>query len=361
MPFLRDNRNPNEPGRRGLSPALVPPMGQKARAPRALLETGPGRLQPDRLDSGRPESDRLSSGRPDSGRLDSRRLDSAWRESAQPGRMLGLFTSCANPACESGWMKVWRNRSVPVFEGGWSCSPACTRARIEAAFLREVEARGMAEEVHRHRIPLGLAMLEQGWISSAQLRRALEAQKSAGAGRLGHWLVRQQATTEQLVTRALGLQWSCPVLGLESHNPEALTSVLPRLFVDAFGCLPLRVAAGQIVYLGFESRLDPALALAVERMTGLRAESGLVQESLFRPAYARMLGAKFPSVELIDAASESALVQAMAKRVENFKPVASRLVRLHDCLWMRMWINPQKGPLPRNDSIRDLICSLRSS
>jgi hypothetical protein len=258
-------------------------------------------------------------------------------------------------------MKVWRSRSVPVFEGGWSCSPDCTRAQVEAAFLREVEAHGIPEEVHRHRIPLGLAMLEQGWITSAQLRRALEAQKAAGAGRLGHWLVRQQAVSEQLVTRALGLQWSCPVLGLEAHVPEALTAVLPRLFVDAFGCLPLRIAAGKIAYLGFESRLDPALALAVERMTGLRVESGLVQESLFRPAYTRMLAAAFPAVELIEASSESALVHALAMRVEKRKPVASRLVRLHDCLWLRMWTEPQKGPLPQIETVRDLICSLRTA
>ncbi len=281
-------------------------------------------------------------------------------EPARHGLTLGLFTSCANPRCDSGWMKLWRSRSVPVFEGGWSCSAACTRAQIEAAFVREVETRGIPEEVHRHRIPLGLAMLEQGWITGAQLRRALEAQKSAGSGRLGQWLVRQQAVSEQMVTRALGLQWSCPVLGLESHIPEALTSILPRLFVDAFGALPLRIAAGKIVYLGFESRLDPALALAVERMTGLRAESGLVQESLIRPAYTRMLAATFPPVELIDAASESALVEVLVRRVEKIKPVASRLVRLHDCLWLRMWIDPQKGPLPLIGSVRDLICSLRS-
>ena len=59
--------------------------------------------------------------------------------------------------------------------------------------------------------------------------------------------------------------------------------LLPRLFVDAFGALPLRVAAGKLLYLGFEDRLDPVLALAVERMSGLRVESGLVQESLFAP------------------------------------------------------------------------------
>ncbi|HEV2486412.1 MAG TPA: hypothetical protein VGT08_12840 [Terracidiphilus sp.] len=273
----------------------------------------------------------------------------------------GMFAACANPGCNSGWIKLWRSRSAPVFEGGWSCSAACTAALVEAALRREVEMLGNAQEGHRHRIPLGLVMLEQGWITSSQLRRALEAQKSAGGGRLGYWLVRHQGVSEQLVTRALGLQWSCPVLGLELHDPEGLTALLPRLFVDAFGTVPLRVAAGKILYIGFEARLDPVLALAVERMTNLRVESGLVQESLFRTAHTRMLNAKFPPVELIEAVSEPALVQALAKRLERAGPAESRMVRMHDCLWLRMWSRRQSGPLPDADSVQDLICSLRSN
>ena len=282
-----------------------------------------------------------------------------------PGRAAGgtrpaLFATCANAACASGWIKLWRSRSGPIFEGGWNCSASCTAARVEAAVRREMEARGNAEENHRHRIPLGLAMLEQGWITAAQLRGALEAQRAAGGGRLGQWLVRQQGVSEQLVTRALGLQWSCPVLGMEMHDAEGLTALVPRLFVDAFGTLPLRVAACKILYLGFESRLDAVLALAVERMTGLRVESGLVQESLFRPAHARMLNAKFPHVELIEANSEPALVQALSRRIEKLRPVESRLVRMHDCLWLRMWLRPQTGPLPEGSSLQDLICSVRA-
>ncbi len=164
-------------------------------------------------------------------------------------------------------------------------------------------------------------MLEQGWITSGQLRQALDAQRVAGAGRLGHWLVRQQGVSEQLVARALGLQWSCPVLPLEFHDAEAMTACVPRLFVDAFGALPLRVAAGRLLYLGFDDRLDPVLALAIERMTGLRVESGLMQGSLFRPAHTRMLSAKFPPMELIEASGEPALVHAFARSIERVRPV----------------------------------------
>jgi hypothetical protein len=281
----------------------------------------------------------------------------------EPGRSLprarpSLFETCANASCGSGWLHLWRSRSAPVFEGGWNCSAACTAARIQAAVSRELGGRRSAQESHRHRIPLGLVMLEQGWITRGQLRQALDAQKVAGAGRFGHWLVRQQGVSERLVTKALGLQWSCPVLPLEFHDVEALTALVPRLFVDAFGALPLRVAAGRLLYLGFEERLDPVVALAIERMTGLRVESGLVEGTPFRRAHARILNAHFPPVELIEAASEPALVYVLTKTIESARPVESRLVRVHDSLWLRMWRRPQNGPLPEQDSIQDLICSI---
>jgi hypothetical protein len=274
------------------------------------------------------------------------------------GLRASLFETCANPGCGSGWLHLLRSRTAPVFEGGWNCSASCTAARMQAAVRRELEGRGSALDSHRHRIPLGLVMLEQGWINSVQLRGALEAQRSSGGGRLGNWLVRQQGVKEQLVTRALGLQWSCPVLPLEFHDAEALTPLVPRLFVDAFGALPLRVASGKLLYLGFEDRLDPVLALAIERMTGLRVESGLVQGSLFGPAHARMLSAKFPPVELIEASSEQALVHVLTKAIERVRPAESRVVRTHDCMWLRMWQRPQTGPLPDASSIQDVICSI---
>ncbi len=283
-----------------------------------------------------------------------------WPGSMATGRRAGIFATCANPRCRSGWLQLWRRRETPVFEGGWCCSEACTAARVEAALAREMDARGSARESHRHRIPLGLAMLEQGWISPEDLRKALIAQRSAGTGKVGWWLVRQRSASEELVTRALGLQWGCPVLDMEFRDSEGLTALVPRLFVDAFGALPLRMAAGKILYLGFEDRLDPALALAIERMAGLRVESGLVEESRFRPAHARMLEAQFPATELVEAATGPALAAALTKAVERARPVEARLVRVHDCLWLRMWLRPQNGPLPELASIRDLIGSAAS-
>jgi len=278
-------------------------------------------------------------------------------ETLHTGRGLGVFPACANPYCRSGWLRLWRRRETPVFEGGWCCSEACTLACVEAAIAREMEVRGRVERSHCHRLPLGLAMLERGWISSQALRAALHAQRTAGAGRLGHWLVCQQSVTEERVTRALALQWSCPVLRLEWDCLEGLTALLPRFLVDAFGALPLRVAANRIVYLGFEDRPDPALALAMERISGLRVESGIVEESLFRTAHARMLEARFPRAELIEARTEAAMAAALSRALERAQPREARLARVHDCLWLRLWMRPQSGPLPAADAIRDVICS----
>ena len=69
-----------------------------------------------------------------------------------------------------------------------------------------------SREVHRHRIPLGLAMLEQGWITPDAAAFRSGGAAGSRSGRLGEWLVRQRSASEELVTRALGLQWSCPVL-----------------------------------------------------------------------------------------------------------------------------------------------------
>jgi hypothetical protein len=269
-----------------------------------------------------------------------------------------VLDQCANTGCRSGWLRLWRNRTGPVFEGGWTCSAACTEAHIAAAVARECEGREAIRQPHRHRVPIGLVLLEQGWITKDQLRRALDAQKAAGAGRVGQWLLEQSALEEERLTRAMGLQWSCPVLSIEHFDPTVLTGVMPRLFVDAFGALPLRLAANRLVYLGFEDSLDPVLALGLERMSGLRVETGLVHGSRFRPAHARMLDARFPPVDLIEAASPAAAAHALARSVERARPGAARLVRVHDCLWLRMWERAGEAAVGATGTVRDLVCSI---
>ncbi|HTJ30638.1 MAG TPA: hypothetical protein VL346_09065 [Acidobacteriaceae bacterium] len=275
----------------------------------------------------------------------------------------GVLASCANPECASGWLHLLRSRSGPVFEGGWTCSASCTLARMESAVRREMDGHAgdagghAAALAHRHRVPLGLVLLEQGWINQEQLRKALTAQRQAGQGRLGAWLMRQGAVSEQQVTRALGLQWNCPVLQVDTLDCEGMPATLPRLFIEAYGAVPLRVAAGKILYLGFEERLDPVVALSLERMLGLQVEMGLIPGSQFAAVQQRLVESAFPRTELIESASEAPLARVLARTLERRKPAAARLVRMHDCLWLRMWHKQPQAPT-ESAVLEDVICSL---
>src|SRR6516165_3068156 len=97
-------------------------------------------------------------------------------------------------------------------------------------------------------------------------------------------LERVQQNRPDLVVLDLSLQWSCPVLGSTGFSAQAMALVAPRVLVEEFGFLPLRVAGGKILYVGFEDRLDASTALALEQMTDLKVESGLVQTEEYAAA-----------------------------------------------------------------------------
>lgn len=203
-------------------------------------------------------------------------------------------------------------------------------------------------------------MLENGWITPEQLRKALDAQKQTKSGRIGEWLVKQRATDESVVTRALALQWSCATMSVEPGAPRTLVSVMPRLFLDAFGVLPLRVTAGNVLYLGFEQDLDPVLALAVEEMTGLRVESVIVPSSEFQSAQAITLRENFPHLQLGEALTPSVAAHMLARAIERTQPVATRIVRVHDSIWLRMHLVLGSG-IRRMEDIRDVVCAVGSN
>ena len=147
------------------------------------------------------------------------------------------------------------------------------------------------------------------------------------------------------------------MLPTSAQDPEGLAQFVPRLFVDAFGAVPLRLAAGKVLYLGFEDRLDPVLARAIERMTGLRVECGVVADADFGRAHERALRTKYPSVELVEAVSEEMLARAMARAVEKVGPAEARLVRVHDFLWLRMLrkAEPEAGIFSETGTVEDVI------
>ena len=283
----------------------------------------------------------------------------ARRDEPAEDRAGALFSRCANPRCATGWMRLWRSRRGPGFEGRWACSAACMQELVAAAVRREMDGEGPAELVHR--LPVGLVLLEQGRITQAQLREALEAQRrTAGtegeSARLGEWLMGSGVLSESALTRGLSAQWNCPVFGLEGWNPNEVAWVAPRILVEAMEALPVRVRGGKLLYLAFSSRIDRSLAYALERMTGMRVAAGIAPESELLDARARYRETPAPAARYIEAGSSWLLARELARRIEEQKPAEARLVRVHDFFWLRLWRRRAEPPaIPALEDVEDMI------
>jgi hypothetical protein len=291
------------------------------------------------------------------------------RESRAALRAVGalagaLFPRCANPECASGWMHVWRNRQTPAFEGKWACSAACMEALVAAAVRREMEGSEAALPLPMHRVPMGLMLVRQGTITVDQLRAALEEQQQARrdgseARKLGTWLLESGVLSEPALTRALSLQWNCPVLSLDGFRPGEMATAMPRFLAEAFGALPVRTAGERLLYLAFSGRVDRCLSYALGRITGLQVAAGIAPESEFRPALEKYSAAAAPRAQYVEAASSWALVRMIAERVESTRAAGARLVRVHDVYWLRLWRRaPGKGGLPAPGIVEDLLATV---
>jgi hypothetical protein len=273
---------------------------------------------------------------------------------------------CGNAECANGWALPWRNRRRPIFEGQWGCSGRCVLAMVRAAVRRELgDGASTSAAPHRHRVPLGLLMLAQGWITHSQLQKALAAQRESGTGRIGEWLMSECGLEAEQIVRGLSMQWGCPVLSTEGFSPEAMALVMPKLFVERFALLPLRVAGSRILYLGFADRLDASAALATEQMTELKVESGVVEGTQFGAARSRLLACEGVEVKLEKAEDKDAMAARITAILEQKQPIASRLVRLHQYYWLRLWLESgaigKVGNLPgTGEDVKDHVFTVGS-
>jgi hypothetical protein len=249
--------------------------------------------------------------------------------------------TCGNSECAGGWKMPWKNRKRPIFESCWGCSTRCLEAIIRKALRRErgdMRSALSEDAPHRHRVPLGLIMLSQGLITQRQLRQALEAQRSAGHGRIGDWLMQECAIPSAHVIRGLAVQWSCPVLPLDGFAPAAMALTVPRIFLEEFKLLPLRVAASRILYLAFNDRLDATAAFAIEQMSDLTVVSGLLDDVPFQQAHHRIFDSRFVAVQQEYFMDADMLATKIAAILHQSQAIGSRLVRLHQHYWLRLWL-----------------------
>ena len=143
--------------------------------------------------------------------------------------------------------------------------------------MRSASQRALAP----HRVPLGLLLLSRRQLTAEQLRAALAAQRTAGRGRIGEWLLTLGFVSEQQVTAALARQWSCPVLRTNSLSPYASCAPqIPVTLLESFLMIPVDyVQTTATLHIAFGEGIDYSVLYAIEQMLGCRTESCMAAPS----------------------------------------------------------------------------------
>ena len=189
--------------------------------------------------------------------------------------------ACMGPRCQerNGLRALWKLPARIQLQQGWCCGPECFETAFEQLAREQVRA-AARREPHAHRIPLGLLLLSRGAIEQAQLRRALESRQAEG-GRIGEWLVRQGAASEDTIAAGVGLQWARPLYPLaQSQGWRQCLGWAPRALLETLRMLPLHLAAAQHrLYVGFTQTVDYGALAALGAIYECETEACIVTDS----------------------------------------------------------------------------------
>jgi len=121
-----------------------------------------------------------------------------------------------------------------------------------------------------HRRILGELLLASGAISPTTLERALNAQRDSGV-RLGELLVRMQATSEEVVYRALARQLGLTFTPPPLHPDPAALRMVSGAFARSRRCLPLALL-GRALQVAMQDPLDLRALDDLQFLSGRRVE-----------------------------------------------------------------------------------------
>jgi hypothetical protein len=249
--------------------------------------------------------------------------------------------TCGNPLCP-GRSRSWFGLRKPPrgywLNDQWFCSPACVRQGAERYF-RRFDLRSARNRPVRYRQPIGLLMHSRGLITDIQLKAAVQAQKEAGSGRLGEWLIQLGATTEEQVTATLALQWGCPVFPLDQkpHFLEWSVMVPFPILKAARAVVVHGQPSTQSYYMAFADGINHVLIRSFEAMYRCDAKPCVAQASSLQGALDQIESAGEPAATVADCEYHpepmSQIVEAAVERTD------SELVRMVSCAgfhWVRM-------------------------
>jgi hypothetical protein len=210
------------------------------------------------------------------------------------------------------------------------------------------------EPVHAERalrMPLGLILLSRGWISHGELQDALAAQRRSGSGRIGEWLGRLHGVSEGTIAKALGIQWNCAVLPHGMPGLEFAPSLVPAFLRRRYGFALLRQGPDTALYLAGKHRAEHAAARAMEHMLREPVHAAFLEDSTWHQEQAESTD----TTEVLIPGRDG-VVASIGELIERTRPSDARLVRMHDHLWLRIWLAGRGRRLMER---RDIVISLR--
>jgi hypothetical protein len=218
----------------------------------------------------------------------------------------------------------------------WLCSPQCLEKEARSIF-DQVSAAPVPDPTPTHRVPLGLLMLEHGYVSAEQLRTALEIQIREGKGRIGEWLQTLHFVTERQVLTALGVQWACPLLSLRHAPDPACSCMLPMPLLRALHLVPVRfISATRLLYVALCVRVNYRVLAAIEQMLRCRAVPCLAGDNKIDEWLCQ--GQNFEcDAQVFDRSSGPAeMARITASYVARLSAEEVRVVRCGPYVWARL-------------------------
>lgn len=255
---------------------------------------------------------------------------------------------CGNRQCESGWLQLFRSRLFPRFEGKWACSALCMERVVADTVCSRIESWEPGIASRALRMPLGLILLSRGWITRQELQEALAAQRRAGEGRIGEWLGSLYGIQEATIAKALAIQWNCAVLPSGAAGVDFAPSLVPTFLRQHYGLALLRQQSGAAFYLAGKYSAEHAAAHAMEHMLGAPVQAAFLEDSVWSAAES------YPGDVMELHSGRDGVTAGISGMVEQWRPTDARLVRVHDHLWLRMWIRRNRGT-----QIQDAVFPLR--
>lgn len=267
----------------------------------------------------------------------------AWREFRQR-----WAPACGHSDCRLS-KSIWRRlRAKPrgvLLEGLRYCREECVERALTDSLRRILSASPSA--LAPHRIPLGLLLLSRQQLTVEQLRAALAAQRTAGHGRIGEWLLTLGFVSEQQVTAVLARQWSCPVWRTNALTPySSRAPQIPVTLLESFVMIPVDyVETTATLHIACGEGIDYRVLYAIEQMVGCRTESCMAVPSFVRrnlQALSERRGDREVVFDRVaDAAEFSRIIRSYGVRL------AASEIRLAACgphLWVRL-LRPPHPPL----------------